>query len=443
MYKSILNYFVLFFFTFCLSMNVYGSDSSQTAIESSPNLTLRGLLIHLLKNHEEIKNFKSQVERAKADYSQSKGLYYPTMDLIGDGGRESIDKEYSADTTENRYYVSLMAKQLITDFGKTQDTIARSGIFLDQAKTRLEATRQQLMLEGIIAYINVVKTIQRLKSARQSEARIKELTGIEKTLVKKGAGLSSDVLQARSQLAGAMALRVFAEGELNLAKNRFQAVFFHFLTNEEISQLKDIEFPYKKIPLELENAITIAQKQNPELLITIYDTQITKKNIDIAKAAFYPQFNLFAEALTKDNDDGVKGYSNELSAGVEFRYNIFSGGSDSAALKSALASKKSASYHTRYVKKIIKEQVSNSWDQLTTLNQRSELLEQQADIVKNFLMLAKKERKMGTRSLLDVLTGEVNYINSIATAIATRQDTKLAAYNLLFAMGNINLGLFE
>jgi len=424
-------------------MNVYGSDSSQTAIESSPNLTLRGLLIHLLKNHEEIKNFKSQVERAKADYSQSKGLYYPTMDLIGDGGRESIDKEYSADTTENRYYVSLMAKQLITDFGKTQDTIARSGIFLDQAKTRLEATRQQLMLEGIIAYINVVKTIQRLKSARQSESRIKELTGIEKTLVKKGAGLSSDVLQARSQLAGAMALRVFAEGELNLAKNRFQAVFFHFLTNEEISQLKDIEFPYTKIPLELENAITIAQKQNPELLITIYDTQITKKNIDIAKAAFYPQLNLFAEALTKENDEGVKGYSNELSAGVEFRYNLFSGGSDRAALKSALASKKSASYHTRYVKKIIKEQVSNSWDQLTTLNQRSELLEQQADIVKNFLMLAKKERKMGTRSLLDVLTGEVNYINSIATAIATRQDTKLAAYNLLFAMGNINLGLFE
>jgi len=424
-------------------MNVYGSDSSQTAIESSPNLTLRGLLIHLLKNHEEIKNFKSQVERAKADYSQSKGLYYPTMDLIGDGGREDINKEYGFDTDENRYYISLIAKQLITDFGKTQDTIARSGIFLDQAKTRLEATRQQLMLEGIIAYINVVKTIQRLKSARQSESRIKELTGIEKTLVKKGAGLSSDVLQARSQLAGAMALRVFAEGELNLAKNRFQAVFFHFLTNEEISQLKDIEFPYKKIPLELENAITIAQKQNPELLITIYDTQITKKNIDIAKAAFYPQFNLFAEALTKDNDDGVKGYSNELSAGVEFRYNIFSGGSDSAALKSALASKKSASYHTQHVKKIIKEQVSNSWDQLTTLNLRSELLEQQADIVKNFLMLAKKERKMGTRSLLDVLTGEVNYINSIATAIATRQDTKLAAYNLLFAMGNINLGLFE
>ena len=90
----------------------------------------------------------------------------------------------------------------------------------------------------------------------------------------------------------------------------------------------------------------------------------------------------------------------------------------------------------------IKEQVSNSWDQLLVQKQRSELLDQQADILKSFLTLAKKERKMGTRSLLDVLNGEVNYINSIATSIAARQDTKIAAYNLLFAMGSIRLGLF-
>ena len=91
---------------------------------------------------------------------------------------------------------------------------------------------------------------------------------------------------------------------------------------------------------------------------------------------------------------------------------------------------------------MVREQVRNSWVQLATLRQTQELLYQQADILKNFLGLAKKERKMGTRSLLDVLNGEVNYINAQGTAIAAREDTKIAAYNLLFSMGLMNLDLF-
>jgi len=59
------------------------------------------------------------------------------------------------------------------------------------------------------------------------------------------------------------------------------------------------------------------------------------------------------------------------------------------------------------------------------------------------LELAKKERKMGTRSLLDVLNGEVNYINAQGNAIAAKEDTKIAAFNLLFTMGRIHLDLFK
>lgn len=443
MHKVFLNCLVILSFTVGLSINSYGSDGSQNTKNSESEFTLHALLMQLEENHEEIKSFKSKVEQARDLYLQSKALYYPTMDLMADGGREKIDKEFSNDTNENRYNIALRATQLITDFGKTKDVVARSAVFLEQAKAGLESSRQQLMLEGIKAYINVVRARERLKSARLSEARIKELTGIEKTLLEKGAGLSSDVLQAKSQLAGAMALRVEAEGELSIAKNRFQAIFFHLPNNQEISQFKDIDFPHKKLPGMLDDAVATAKKQNPELLITRYNTQIAKKDIDIARTAFYPGLNFFAEALGKDNDAGVKGYSNEVSAGVELRYNFFNGGGDKATLNSALANKKAASYHAEYVQRLIKEQVSNSWDQLSILKQRSELLDQQADIVENFLMLAKKERKMGTRSLLDVLNGEINYINAMATSITARQDTKIAAYDLLFAMGRINLQLFE
>lgn len=443
MYKFISNTLMIFSLIFFLSLNAHGEIGSQTTQSPPSGLTLPNLLKNVLETHKDLKNFESQVEKADAQYRKARGLYYPVLDFRADGGREKIDKELSADTNMNRYNVTLSANQLITDFGKSREIIARSGVLLDQANARLVSKRQQVLREGIIAYINVVKAREQLKSARRSEDRIKELTGIEKTLVEKQAGLSSDVLQAKSQLAGAMALRVQAEGDLGIAKNRFQAIFSHTPDNLEIEQFTDIEFPYQKLPVTLEDAVSLAQKQNPELLITMYDTQIAQKDIDIAKASFYPQLNLFATALRKDNDAGIKGYSDELSAGLEVKYNLFRGGGDRAELKSALANKKASSYNTEYVQKIIREQVSNSWEQLSVLKQRTELLAQQADIVESFLILAKKERKMGTRSLLDVLSGEINHITATANSIAAGQDTKIAAFNLFFAMGSMNLELFE
>ncbi len=443
MINSIIRWSIILLVVLCFSTSGYASDASEKKEQAPPKIKLQSLLIQLIKNHEEIKSVKALVEQAKARHSQSKGLYFPTMDLTADGGVESINKEYSNDTDKTRYEVNLRATQLITDFGKTTNTIDRSGVLLQQTQAQLESTTQQLMLDGIRAYINIIRARQRLLSARQSEARIKEITGIEKTLVEKKAGLSSDVLQAKSQLSGAMALRVEAQGELQLAKNRFQATFYRYPSHEEIERFEDLEFPYKKLPIELEQAVQIALKENPELKITRYATQVAEKEIKIARTAFYPQFNLYAQALRKDNDAGISGYSNEAQGGLELRYNIFNGGSDRAALKLAVASKKSASYHTDYVQRIIREQVGNSWEQLSILKKRNELLEQQADIVLNFLELAKKERKMGTRSLLDVLNGEINYINAKSTAISARQDTKTAAFNLLFSMGRIGLELFE
>jgi outer membrane protein, adhesin transport system len=187
MYKFISGYFAIFLFTFCISINAYGDSVSQDAKNSTPNLMLPNLVLQILENHQEIKSFKSQVEQAKAQYSKSKSFEYPTIDITANGGKEKINKEYGygTDTNEDRYNITIAANQLITDFGKTTDIIARSGLALEQAKTQLESISQRLMLEGITAYINVIKARERLKSALQSEARIKELSGIEQTLGKR------------------------------------------------------------------------------------------------------------------------------------------------------------------------------------------------------------------------------------------------------------------
>ena len=328
---------------------------------------------------------------------------------------------------------------MITDFGRTTGTIDRNRVALEQAQATLESITQQTLRDGITAYIQVVRARERLKSALRSEDRIKELTGVEKALVEKGAGLTSDVLQAKSQLAGAMALRVEAKGELQLARNHFQAVFYHYPTDEEVAAFEEVPLPSQSLPEELNPAIDTALKNNPELRITQLDLDLSKRDITIANSAFFPTLNLYGEAINANDDGGAQGYRKDYSVGVEFSYNLFNGAGDYAAAKSATATRTAAASHLAHAKELIREQVRNSWEQFLTLSQRKDLLDQQTGILGNFLELAKKERTMGTRSLLDVLTGEVNYINAQGTAIAAGEDLKIAAYNLLFSMGRMNL----
>ncbi len=440
MYRFYWNSILIIFFILSFSLNGFCA-ASEVKKPFDPNLHV--LLTRLLNQNEEIQTFQHRVDSAQALVKQRRALYYPTLDLYGDTGQEKTEKEFGKDTNEFRHQVTLRGNQLITDFGKTTNIIKRDEFILMQAKARLASVTQQMMRDGIAAYINIVRARERLKTALFSEKRIKELTGIEKALVQKGAGVTSDVLQAKSQLAGAMALTVEAKGELNIAKNHFYTVFYHLPTPSNIEQFKEISFPSAHLPVSLDAGIEEAMKKNPEIQITRYDLTVTELDVRISKSAYFPTLNLFAEASDANDDDGLLGYRREYSAGIEFRQNLYRGGSDAAAIRNAIANKSAAASHLEYAMKLVKEQVSNSWEQLSTLKQKNELLDQQIDILKNFLELAKKERKMGTRSLLDVLNGEVNYINAQGNAIAAREDTKIAAFNLLFTMGKIHLDLFE
>lgn len=446
MAKKIVPIVMAMFFVFNFSFTAFGESTSagENSPASIPGFSpdIQGLLTSLLDTHEEIQSYTHRVESAKAVLRQSKGLYYPHLDLYGDTGWEKIRKETADDTEEDRYNVTLRGTQLITDFGRTTNTIARDRVLLEQAKASLDSIRQQTMRDGIIAYINIVRARDRLKIAKKSESRIKELTGIEKALVEKGAGLTSDVLQAKSQLAGAMALRVEANGELEIAKNRFQSVFDYYPTPEDVEAFQEVPFPEGFMPDTLENAVAVSLETNPEIKITAYDVDSSRKEVRISKSANFPTVSLFAEASNANDNDGLLGYREDYSAGVEFSYNLLRGGSDQAAIRSALQNNAAASTHLAHAKRLVQEQVKNSWELLVTQTLRNDLLDQQADILKNFLELAKKERKMGSRSLLDVLNGEVNYLNAQGNAVAAKEDTKIAAYNLLFAMGKIELDLF-
>ena len=94
------------------------------------------------------------------------------------------------------------------------------------------------------------------------------------------------------------------------------------------------------------------------------------------------------------------------------------------------------------VERTIEEQVRVAWQNLITARAKAEWYRNQANISAEFLELARKERKLGNRSLLDVLQAEVGLNAAQSGALAAEIDQMVQAYTLLHAMGRLDLDLF-
>ena len=84
---------------------------------------------------------------------------------------------------------------------------------------------------------------------------------------------------------------------------------------------------------------------------------------------------------------------------------------------------------------MIDEAVRNAFTAYKQALENAILLREQADLSKAFLELARKERKLGKRSLLEILSGETAEINSRSDSAEAEAARVSSALALLSAMG--------
>ncbi len=401
------------------------------------------LLKDLLATHDRIKAAEERVASAKHQVRQSWSGWTPSVDASIEGGREEIDKP-GGGTNKYRNEQKLTATQLLYDFGGATGGVDRAEAVLKEGQAILEQTRQELMIQGIVAYLGLIRARETLKYAIQSEENIKRLSGMEEALVRRGAELSYKELQIKAQLAGSMSFRVTVERELETARNRFKAVYGFPITMDEINELNPVSMPSTAMPGTLEDAIATAYEQNPQLMQLRYSKERLNREVDIQQATLYPRFDFVLEGKRREQDQGASGVRMENKATFQVSYSGFSGIGEYEATQAAKANLREVRKQTLDVRRTVEENVRNAWLELMTLRKNAELYRNQADITWEFLELIKKKRATGEQvELLDILVGERDYITATSASVTADIDNIIYAYRLLYQMGVMSLGVFE
>ena len=286
-------------------------------------------------NNPELNAERENLNISKQDLNISKSSYLPTVTLSGSQSEEETDKLTNRDgsdasiTNVDPTVKSVTITQTLIDFGRGAE-LAKSKLGIDLAEAKLLKKEQDILYKSIQAYTGLVSANEKLKINRSNVKLLDRQVETDRIRLERGNISLSDVAQSESSLAGAQAKLIQAENDFLTSKLNYENVIGK-LDNPDLLDKSSITTI--KLPNELNSAIEISKKNNPDLIIAQLEYEQSKKDTTSAKADLAPSATLsFDRSQTNDLNATFDERDKEtLKATVTWPF--FSGGKNIASIR--------------------------------------------------------------------------------------------------------------
>jgi len=152
--------------------------AQNPALQNAPKLTLQEAEAIAIQNHPQIQAAQNEINYSNQQIVETRSAYYPTVtgDLTGSQGNNNSRigaGDLAASRLFNRFGQGVVARQLITDSGRTSSLVSSSRLQAQAVTQTAQATRYDVILAVNRAYFDVlhaqavVKVAEETVSARQ------------------------------------------------------------------------------------------------------------------------------------------------------------------------------------------------------------------------------------------------------------------------------------
>lgn len=393
----------------------------------------------LLVKHPLLKSVRKSVLAADKGRDVAASGFYPRLTLSGDAGRENIET-VDANTDLNRRRLTATIEQNLYAGGRT--TAAAEIAEIDHAAqdNTLRLTTQDLLFEGITAYVQVARYQTLMAIARRNEETTKRQLTLENDRVERGGGIAVDVMQARARLQLVKERRVFYEQGLRDAVANYQQVFGH---PPELGAMQELGIFTARIPKSLEAALAQGRDQNPRLKEAFLQSKKAQKQVGSESASLYPTVDLVGNRGMDRNANALP-RRDETSILLRFNWVLFSGFETTYRAQAATMQHEALLDREVAVINKVDEGVRIAWNQLINGKEREDLLDSASSISYDVMQNRKRLRDAGRETAINVLDAEVEYYAVLSNKLNAMTDTRIGSYRLLAAIGALtpaSLGL--
>jgi outer membrane protein, adhesin transport system len=401
---------------------------------------LNEALKNLLTTNPEIQAREKAVESNRQGIRQAYSGYLPRVDAFGEYGPNYIDSPVTKQAGggswfETKEVVGGRITQRLFDGFATPSDVRSARLDVDVASFALDGTRQNILFDGIEAYIEVRRQNALVGLARHNEDTIRRQLSLEDERVRRGAGIAVDVLQAKSRLQIAKERRVTFEGGVQDATARYIQVFG---TAPDLDRMTPAEPPVGSLPASQEQTVTIAEDENPAIDASLAAVEVASEQRRRARADYYPTIELVGTANRETDNDLVRGTREDAGVVVAATWNLFSGFATVAGVNRAAVDYGASQDNHESIRRQVNEQARLAWNQYRTASERTELLQNAVVIAEEVFDARHKLREAGKETVINVLDAERELYDARIELTRAQADRRIAAFGLLRSMGRLD-----
>ena len=403
--------------------------------------TFSAALKKAYNDNNELNAERESLNISEQELKISMSSYLPSVTLSGSKSSEDTNKLTNQNGTDatisdvDPTVQSLTITQTLIDFGRGAE-LSKSKIGIELAKAKLLKKEQEILYKSIEAYTGLISANEKLKINKSNVNLLDRQVETDRIRLERGNISLSDVAQSESSLAGAQAKLIQAENDFLTSKLNYENVIG---TINDTEALDKSSIVIVNLPNELNSAIEISKKGNPDLIIAQLEYEQSKKDTTSARSDLAPTATLSFDRSKTDDLSSTYDEKEQDTLKATVTWPFFSGGKNYANLNKNKSLETQKNLLLNNMIKKNQTDVASAWSNYQSNKSLLNSVRAQVNAAEIANEGIVAEYNSGSdRTTLEVIQSNSLLLNAQISLADSERNYILSQFNLLKSIGLLN-----
>jgi len=401
--------------------------SYQTAAE-----TLTEALAKAYATNPQILSEQAGLRATDERVPQALSNWRPSVAVTGEAGWERNEREGSpSHETTHPKRIELRVVQPLYRGGRTTAETDRAEAQVQAARARLHSVEQEVLLAAAQAYMNVLRNEAVVSLNRANEKRVARQLQATKDRFQVGEITRTDVAQAEARLARAKADLIQAKGLLVNSRVTYRRVIGDPPVKLSRPKIK------LTLPANLEEASILGRQNNPDVLNARHLASAAEHDIALVRGELLPSLRLVGSLSHGIETASSSSHRDRAEVLAEVTVPLYQQGEVYSRLRESRQTLSQRKQELDDAERAAVEAAASAWNVLQTASAAVNSF--QAEVRANKIALdgVQREALVGSRTVLDVLDAEQEFLDASVNLVRAQRNQVVARFALKSAVGSL------
>jgi outer membrane protein len=398
--------------------------------------TLTSALTQAYQNNPQVNAERARLRATDELVPQALSGYRPQVSATADIGvqyQQSDGSSGSASSTTVPRGVGITGTQVLFNGLRTANRTRAAEGQVFAGREALRVLEQQVLLDGVTAYMNVLRDTAILDLQRRNVEVLEEQLRQTRDRFNVGEVTRTDVAQAESRVAAARSSALAAEATLATSRAVYRRVI-----GVEPGRLTPGMPVDRFSPPTLAAAVGRGLGEHPLVTSAMYGIDVALLQVKISEGALYP--TLTAQGSLQQRWDPSQATERAFSASAvaQLTIPVYQGGAEYSVIRQSKETLGQQRLNLELQRDQVRALVVQGWGQLAA--SKAQIQAAQAGVTAAEIALngVREEARVGQRTTLDVLNAQQELVNARVTLVTAQRDRVVNSYTLLAATGYLS-----